>query len=409
MSVDLERLRPMLGGSSLDRLRRRVRERIARGGELGSMTVTDATAEERSTLDSLFGRVSRGRSLRVDLGALETVLREAGICADLKGAMEALDGPIEDSRALRSAEEAAWRRVFDSAGLRLRAEPRLSAWLSELEATGLLRRASGGDVDEGEALLAAACAVLLHLPAKAMPLAEFAAQTTGDTHGLDIGQPLSALLMRAIARVTGMNPPDDSETRREVWAAVGVLCDELSAPVLVLNLRANSDSPTARALAIHAEAGEPYRVSTRQLLRAPLTFSAASAVVYVCENPTIVAIAADRLGPRSAPLICTEGTPKTAFASLARQLVEAGVTLRYHGDFDWPGVQIANLLVKRFGADPWRLGPNDYLRAPLGPPLEGEPVTASWSPDLTSAMRRHGRASHEEQVVDDLLADLAEQ
>jgi len=39
--------------------------------------------------------------------------------------------------------------------------------------------------------------------------------------------------------------------------------------------------------------------------------------------------------------------------------------------------------------------------------LDGVPVAASWSEGLTTAMRERGRAVHEEQVVRDLLDDLA--
>jgi uncharacterized protein (TIGR02679 family) len=406
MTVDVERLRDLLGDSSLARLRRRVRAHVVRGPQLGILTLADATAEERSLLDRLTGRISRGLSVRVDLPALEAILREAGVCPDLKTAIEVLDGPLEDHRALRAADQAAWRRMFAKAEALLPAEPRLADWLTELETTGLLKRAACGDLEEAQALLADACVVLRRLPAAAIPLAELAAQTTGDTHSLDLGEPLSALLLRAAARLTGLAVPDDAESRRETWAAVGVLCDELSAPVLVLNLPAHADTPTGRALAVHAEAGEPYRISTRQLLRAPVRWASPRSFVFVCENPTVVAAAADRLGARSAPLICTEGMPKTAFRTLANQLSGAGAMLRYHGDFDWPGIQIANLVLLRYAALPWHLTVDDYKDASPGPVLEGPAVSASWSEALTAEMKHRGRAVHEEHVLPGLLEDL---
>lgn len=82
--------------------------------------------------------------------------------------------------------------------------------------------------------------------------------------------------------------------------------------------------------------------------------------VYVCENPNIVAIAADRLGPHCAPLICTDGMPAAAQRTLLTQLARAGARLLYHGDFDWPGLRIANLVIRSFRAEPWRLGAGDY-------------------------------------------------
>jgi uncharacterized protein (TIGR02679 family) len=106
--------------------------------------------------------------------------------------------------------------------------------------------------------------------------------------------------------------------------------------------------------------------------------------------------------------VAIEGQPKTAGRLLLSMLSAAGIRLRYHGDFDWPGIRIANLVIARHGATPWRHGAADYLATASGGgrPLEGEPAVASWDPELTAAMAREGRAVHEEQVLGDLLGDL---
>jgi uncharacterized protein (TIGR02679 family) len=85
----------------------------------------------------------------------------------------------------------------------------------------------------------------------------------------------------------------------------------------------------------------------------------------------------------------------------------AGVSLRYHGDFDWAGIQIANVVMRRHGAAPWRFSSADYRTARGGRPLHGDPVAAAWDPDLQAAMLEIGRAVHEEEVLDLLLGDLA--
>jgi uncharacterized protein (TIGR02679 family) len=96
-------------------------------------------------------------------------------------------------------------------------------------------------------------------------------------------------------------------------------------------------------------------------------------------------------------------------AARQRLLLEVGAELRYHGDFDWPGVAIANGILSRFGARPWRLDAVHYLRAARagGPSLKGRPVTATWDPELTRTMREAGVKVEEERVLDDLLRDLA--
>lgn len=91
-----------------------------------------------------------------------------------------------------------------------------------------------------------------------------------------------------------------------------------------------------------------------------------------------------------------------------------GAVLRYHGDFDWPGVAIANRVIGTSGATAWRMGAADYEEALAAAgasvgellPLEGRPVTAVWDAELTASMERAGVAVHEEAVLDVLVADL---
>src|SRR2546429_7545698 len=85
--------------------------------------------------------------------------------------------------------------------------------------------------------------------------------------------------------------------------------------------------------------------------------------VSVCENPSVIAAAAQRLGPRSLPLICTAGQPASAAQLLLDLLCRTGCRLRYHGDLDPPGIAIANMLMQRFAVDPWRMSAADYVSA----------------------------------------------
>ena len=107
------------------------------------------------------------------------------------------------------------------------------------------------------------------------------------------------------------------------------------------------------------------------------------------------------------PLICVEGQPKTAAHLLLGLLTSAGWELWYHGDFDWKGVEMSNLVMLRHGARPWRMAAEDYLGSRGGTTLEGPPVEASWDPHLASAMATRGQAIHEEVVIEALIGDLA--
>lgn len=412
-----QRLQETLGCEGLSWLLDRLRKHLERGRQLrGVVTLSNATAAQRDAVDRLLGRTpSRGTSLSINLGQLESTLRHAELCNDLSEAVETLLGPIVNHHALLTDEKARWRQLFEGAQGAL--DVRWQPWLTVIQSSGVLRRLSGNDVVAAGKLLGQAIAVLQKLPCHGTPLAELAAITLGNSHALDKGRPVGTLVLRAIAKPGAEEALGDTPRalakaraaiRRDTWASVGVMLDELSSPVLVLNLNGDQQSLTGRSLNLHAAEGEPCRLSIRQLLRHPPHFEVdeIGLLVFVCENPTVVAAAAHRLGSRSAPLVCTEGQPKTAATLLLNQLVSAGVRLAYHGDFDWAGVQIGNLVMRRHKAMPWRFGAQHYAAHPGGRDLTGSPVVAAWDTELMPAMVREGRAIHEEQVLDDLLLDL---
>jgi uncharacterized protein (TIGR02679 family) len=387
----------------------RVRSRVERGASPASGTVSlrDATESERDGIARLFGRkLSRANTLTVDLGELDALIRDSGAATSLAEAIETLWGPIRNLRGDQLALAQRWSAVFDEFVQSNSHDSIRVAWLEELRSSGFLRRIVRQDPVAGCRLLESALNVIDHLPASDTHLAELAARTANDSHALDPGELLSSLALRYIARLDGdqadVETPDG---RRSAWASVGVICDELSAPVLCLNLSTTGNSVTERALRLHSEAGEPYRLSVRQLMRDPLSFARIPAA-FIVENPVVIAACASRLGPACAPLICIEGQPKTAARLLLTQLSAAGVPLRYHGDFDWPGITIGNLIMARHGATPWRFSTSDYVPSPTGRPLEGVPIEASWDPDLRAAMEAKAIALHEERVLEVLLPDL---
>lgn len=404
------RLAATLGTPELAWLVTRVRQRLERGRAVyGTAVLHDATSAQRVAVEALLGRTPRtGGTLTVDLEELDELVRHSELAGGLADAVMRLCGPVTDRAALTARSEQAWAEAVAAAQARIGDRTPLRAWLADMTATGLLRRAARGDPAAGARLLDQVLTVADRLPAAGIPLAELAAATLGDSHALDRGRPAGGLVLRAAARLGGVDLDADGNDRRDAWAAVGVSCDELSAPVLVLNLRAESHSLTGQVLALHANVAEPARLSLRQLLRHPPTFTrtVTGARVFVCENPAVVAAAAARLGPSTAPLVCVEGQRKTAARVLLDLLDAAGIELAYHGDFDWGGLRVGNVIVRDHHARPWRYTTTDYQATTGGAPLHGKPVEARWDPTLAPALAHAGRAVHEEQVLDDLLNDL---
>jgi uncharacterized protein (TIGR02679 family) len=216
-------------------------------------------------------------------------------------------------------------------------------------------------------------------------------------------------VLRALALLADDETPANAEARRELWERYGVVCDPLSSHVLFLNLPVVAEPGVATAVGAHRFAGEPMRLTLRALRRFPLRFEA-GATIYICENPTVVSAAADAHGERCSPLVCTDGRPVVAVRRLLEQAAAQGCALRYHGDFDWPGVEMAADAISRYGATPWKLGAGDYRRAvDVGAPakeLRGRSRSTGWDPELAAEMSRAGLVIEEEAVITDLLADL---
>ena len=108
-------------------------------------------------------------------------------------------------------------------------------------------------------------------------------------------------------------------------------------------------------------------------------------------------------------MVCTMGNPVIVVVDLLRKLVDAGATLDYHGDFDWPGLAIAARVAEATGARPWRMGADDYLSAVAHARghlhLEGAPSPSPWDPNLAESMRATNLAVHEEALLPELIQE----
>ena len=397
--ADRARLDRLLGGPALAGLRARLRKRYEQGRDGGTVTLGQLGAAERMALCGMLGRpAAGGASLRFDIADLDAVLLHSGAAASLREALELLDGPLHDLRALRESTALEWSDF--QASLK---EPRIAAWLAQPRALGALKRASGGQLTTAARLCGEAARVLAALPRQGTTRSQLAAQVLGDAHALDTGRPVAALVLAALrhARADELEEGEQEESARTQWAAAGVLVNALARPALALNLPGNE-----------GRCGEPDYLSLRALLRTRRHWDVAQRAVFVCENPNIVAIAADTLGANCAPLVCTDGMPAAAQQTLLSQLAAAGARLHYHGDFDWPGIAIANVVVQQFGALPWRFGTQDYRAAVSAAAESSRRLAPSgrdacWDGELKDVMFALKTPVDEEAVVDLLLADLS--
>ena len=407
------RLQRLLGGEPVAWLVQRARDRLAAGRPLtGTVTLPAATPEQRHAVERLTGRAARsGTSLSVSLTEVDRILRDSGAApGGLAEAVTRLTGPPRDLSRERADRAAAWRAAFASLDTAIDGRNELAPWRAWLDATGVVRRLAP-EPGQARLLLTQVAAVLGRLPSRGIPLGRLAAECCGDAHALDEGRPAGTLVLSAVRALAGrpFAAEGTAGSRRAAWAAAGVHLDELSSLVLCLGIPGDTRTALGVVLAACREAGQPAVLTLRQLRchEEPLP----SGRVRICENPVVVAAAADELGPGCQPLVCVGGQPSAAGWRLLELLAAGGADFGYHGDFDWGGVRIASAVRQRVDWRPWRYGqPDDEAAASAAQalaPLAGEPAATPWDPGLAAAMRRRNLRIEEELALDALLQDLS--
>ncbi|MGH3363294.1 MAG: TIGR02679 family protein [Nocardioidaceae bacterium] len=368
------------------------------------MTLPVASREQRHAVAEVIGRAVLKDRVVVDLAALDARLEQRSGCGGLADVVVAATGsPLRNRPEERVELERRRAEPLDLA-LRLVHEPWAEEWVAALRRSGILLRA-----DDGTRLVADAARVLQELAemaASARSRVELGARALGDAHALDEDTLLHNVVLRALAAAQVVDVPTTVAGRRALWERHGVLPDLVSATCLTLGLRPRGQSGMAIRLDQAAEQGDPVHLTTWELRRAELQV-APDTVVLVTENPRVLEAVAEHRGGEVA-VVCTSGQPNTVVSTVLSGLAASGCRLRYHGDFDWPGIGITNRLIGQFGVDPWRMSMEDYeggLR-PGGVALTGSPVNPCWDSELGSAMRQRGRAVHEETQLADLVAGL---
>jgi uncharacterized protein (TIGR02679 family) len=380
---------------------------------------------ERATRHALAGVLGRdlpAGTVRLDLAALDASLRErAGL--DLATVVaEATGEPLRDRPAERVAAETRRQAPLDRLAEAVRGQGALAGaawgdrWLADVRSAGLLTREPDAFRLVDQAVEVLAEVLVPGGPARRVrPRSELAARHGGDAHALDEGRPLHALVLRALVAAADLpEVPIRARDRRDLWERAGVPVDRVSTTCLLLGVRAAGESSRARRLRSAAADGDPVHLTRRDLAGLDLMVPTGTAVL-ICENPTVLDVVAHaaRTGTVGSPpaVVCTSGWPSLVCLDVLTHLSARGARLRYHGDFDWPGLEIANYLLAETGARPWRMAADHYraaVPARGGLPLEGRPVAATWDAELRTAMSDGGFAVHEEAVLDELLDALGE-
>nr|WP_315565578.1 TIGR02679 domain-containing protein [Arachnia propionica] len=352
------------------RLLAEVRRRRERGwrGDRGEVSL-DWSPSERRDIGRFLNADWRESGRGVRAAELRQGLRAHG--AGLDELLVALGGPLRDLRGERAEAEQA-RESDRAAGLAL-LRGAVGDWGDDLTAVarGILQPAPSWALLAGEV-----ADVLAATGEEPRRLAELAAALFRDPHALDRSTPLGRACVRSLELRRAVteggsyrDPLEDAQLWSAAWVGAGVICDAVSAQVLVLNLPLTGNAPAVRLC--HAAPGEPVWLTLRSF-RGDWGI-AGGAEVFVCENPTVLEAAADRHGAASRPLVCTFGLPSQAAWELLTGLGEVRCHVRADGDV--VGWRIVNQLRDRLpGALTWRMP--------------------------------EGCTAYEEELLEDLLSDL---
>jgi uncharacterized protein (TIGR02679 family) len=407
-------LRDYLSFPPLQPLWTLLRKRLEQNGHAirGSVTV-ELDDDGADRLSGLLGRPVSGGMVRVRLADLDASLRSsAAACGLVSVVADLTGGPLRnlptERATVRAGRQVLWAELDRAlADHGLADSPWAGPWVGWLRGSGTVTRLPCG---QAAVVLPVAVQVLARVMARVVAgwaglvgLAELASEVTGDAHGLDNGYPAAALVLRGIAFALGVAPAASAAERRDLWQRVGVSTDEVSGTVITWALRPPGDDRWSGMMRDRADLGLITHLTVHELHRSA-DLTRPGEIIHACENPQVLqglaAAGVDR------PVACMSGNPAAAgIALLARSMV------RYHGDFDWPGIAIARR-VFGLGARPWRFGSVDYAagveRLPpdnrLG--LTGRAQATPWDEELRTAMTAADVAVHEEAIIDQLLADL---
>ena len=386
-------------------------ERLERTGlePRGRVSLADLTRAERRALSDLLGRDVLRERERVDLTELDSRLRSRAGLGVVAAAEATLGRGLADrpaARAARAAREEKPRTAYETwlAEHPVPADWGLEDWLAGLRRDGVLARDPDPAAlvrDALEVLWARRASIVGEDHARPIARTQLAAELFGDAHALDDDRRLAAVVLRA-GRLLGAEWAAGNQ--REEWERLGVLTDRVSTTCLTLGLRRTGPVGSEDTDGSDEVAGAVRHLTWRDL-DAGLRFAPGQSVL-VSENPRVVEAAAElRMG--GIGFVSTGGRPSLVTLEVLSRLSTAGARMLYHGDFDWPGLAIANDLVRRAGVRPWRMSAGDYLALPARLPLRGPRVEAAWDDELAAAMAHRGLAVHEEAALPGLLHDLS--
>lgn len=378
------------------------------------------TIEVTDTLEGVLGGIL-GRSVapgqRVEVARLDRRLRRSGLACSVEDLVVAQFGALPPTRAALSVAGADrrlafWERVERTvAALPQGARGAAAEWVRgdrEYLVQAWEQEGPGTEQDLAAVLGAAA---RLPEPGGEVPLSVFASRVTGDPHAFDADRRAGRFLARVAEFRTRDEPLGDvpvAEARLTRFLRVGIVAGSMASTVLVYGLLGEP-----AWLSPMRDAGDEMWLPLTTVARYR-DYRGYRGIAFAVENQHVFLELRNRangLPPERRPtLLCTSGAPCVAAHLLLRALVHGGCRIRYSGDFEWKGLDIAHRLRERYAGavQLWRMEREDYEGTVRPGARSPDPRIASLRgafPELVPAVERQGVAFQEE-LIDALWDDI---
>lgn len=399
------------------------------GRAAGYITLSDASEAERRLLGGILGKNFIEKKIRFSCAEFEQSLQKTRFAPiDLKRVLEAYFGEMITVRKEKKQKaEQERERFLDELCGRFEKQQgaggTASVWLWRMrreKAFGyqLLIREYGKDREKAAQLVENVGEALARMKQREETvLAVLAADISGNPHYFDRGTAAGQLLVNAICCQEDRELPKGAHEWRDLLLQTGIAPDPISSSVHVYGLHlltAQGEHPAYEAFCRRKEAS----VITLENLKGVTGARAGGDTVFIVENEMVFCFLVNALSEKDEgelTLLCISGQPRTAALKVLSLLTEDGYRILYNGDMDPEGVDIADRLWKRFGQmlEIWRMSPEDYRNG-----ISGEQVGAkrlsrlchmenSILRETAVQMRKTGRAAYQENILKDLLEDLA--
>lgn len=407
------------------------------GRAAGYITLSDASEAERRLLGGILGKNFSEGNIRFSCAEFERGLQKTRFApVDLKSVLEAYFGEMITVRKEKKQKAEQDRENFlEETGKLLErkhgAEGAASVWFRRMrkeKAFGyqLLIREYGRDREKAAQLIGNVGEALARLRLEEYEeekaetaLAVFAAAVSGSLHYFDRGTAAGQLLVSAVCCCMDRELPKGTHEWRELLLQAGIAPDLISSSIHAYGLHLRTAEGEHPAYAVFCRRKEAC-VVTLENLKGIVGAEAEGNTVFVVENEMVFSFLTGFLAEREEDcgltLLCTSGQPRTAALQVLSLLDEAGCLIRYSGDMDPEGIDIADRLWKRFGQmlEIWRMSPEDYRNGLSEERIDGKRMSRLChveNPILRETLeqvRKTGLAAYQENILNELTADLQE-